>query len=516
MFKDKRSIYIIAFSLVGLLAMQGMWLYYAINQEKRFLNTSTRQAAIEALASIEQKEDSRILVANFDSILNLDENLPELKNHHKSNSEVKVIISASAENSNIHIDNNADSGVKTSYSYTTTTTNKNGATNVQIIRTTNESKGIKPDVEKVKARIKNYEQLLKKIVLETNQKNVKIEDRLNFNELTGNVYKNLASRGINIKPELAVKNKSDSTVFKTPGFIGIPAVVLPMFTKDIVSKNYTLNLFYPSTVSYIFKKAIGVIVLSFFVTLLLITVILLLYKKMLSEQKLNQYKNDFINNLTHELKTPLATISLANANINKLAGYSKTEGLNEYTRIIEEENKKLNNHIEKVFELSLLEKEKQIFTTETIDLTLFLEKFAEQTSVVLQSKNATLKLLLNASETRIKADSFHLTNMMNNLLDNSVKYSRETPVIEISTKNSGKNLLLSIKDNGIGINKEHQKYIFDKFFRVTNKNLHDTKGFGIGLSYVKQVVELLGGSIAIASEENSGTEFIITLPYVES
>lgn len=495
--------------------MQGMWLYYAINQEKRFLNSSTRQAALETLAALEQKEDSKILITNFDSILNLEEHLPKLKNH-KPNAEVKVIISANTENSHVSIHNNGGDKIKTSYSYTTSTTDNAGATNIQIIRTTNEIKEDKEDVDKITARVKSYEQLLKKIVLESKQKNTKIEERVNFKELTTKIQENLESRGVDIMPEIAIKDKSDSVVYKTPNFNGLPAIVLPMFTKDIVFQNYTLNLFYPSTVSYIFKKAIGVIVLSFGVTLLLITVILLLYRKMLNEQKLNQYKNDFINNLTHELKTPLATISLANANIGKISDYSQVNGINEYTRIIDEENKKLNNHIEKVFELSLLEKEKQMFNLQVLEAHKTISECIEQNAQLFQSKNISATLSLKANETKVKADSFHLINVISNLLDNAIKYSSEKATIEISTKNSGNNLLISIKDNGIGISKEHQKYIFDKFFRVTDKDLHATKGFGIGLSYVKQTVELFGGSVSVISEENKGSEFIIALFYVKN
>jgi two-component system, OmpR family, phosphate regulon sensor histidine kinase PhoR len=512
-FKDKRSVYIIAFSLLGLLSMQGMWLFYAIKQEKRFLETNTRQAAIESVSGIEQKEDSKLLITSLDTLMRIDD--PEKEFDFKSafpqkhKSEVKVIVNNGQKNVFVH--NSDKDHVTTAYSISS---DGNEQSEIRIVKSvTEETSG---NTKKIKNKLRNYEQLLKKIVYQSQPKNLKIEDRVNFNELTESLGNNLGTRGIDIKPEVAITDKTGKIVFKTPGYVPAATIIIPMFTKDIIAQGYKFNVFYPSTMNYIFKKAIGVIVLSGCMTILLIAVILFLYRKMLTGQKLNQYKNDFINNLTHELKTPLATISLANSNISSAANYSSQDNIKQYTGIIDEESKKLNNHIEKVFELSLLEKEKQIFTPEILNLHEIVSESIVQNRSTISSKNAKVHLLFEAKEFHVKVDGFHFMNVLSNLIDNAIKYNDGHIEINISTKNTGDKVFLSVKDNGIGISKEHQRFVFDKFFRVTDKDLHSTKGFGIGLSYVKQTIELFGGTIIVNSELNKGSEFIISLPYAKS
>lgn len=506
MFRHKRSVYIIAFTLLGLLAMQGMWLYYAIKQEKHFLDSGTRQAALESLDALEQKEDYHLLVTQLDTILNMDSKKVAKTHSRPKTKNAAVRVMVTQRKTEMVVSNGSSSEV-------TITEDINPVPEIKI--TSPGQIVISSDEEKKAGnKVKGYEQLLKKIVYQSRPR--KMEDRVNLNELLQLIKEKLVSRGIGILPEIAVKDQSDRTVFKTTGYRDAEAIVLPMFTKDIVFQDYTLHLFYPSTLSFIFKRAISVIVLSLFVTALLIIVILMLYRKMLTEQKLNQYKNDFINNLTHELKTPLATISLANSNITSAANYSNQQNIKQYTQIIDEENCKLNNHIEKVFELSLLEKEKQIFSSEPVNVHHLVRDCIVSNNQLLESKQAIVNLKLDAGHHLVMADRFHFENVLFNLLDNALKYGGTGVKIEIESRNESDTLIVSVKDNGIGISKEHQQFIFDKFFRVTHKDLHTTKGFGIGLSYVKQTVELFKGKINVVSEENRGAEFIITLPYAKA
>jgi signal transduction histidine kinase len=401
--------------------------------------------------------------------------------------------------------------MSSSYAYST-----DRGLNSQVHITATENFETISDNPKEKGKLKDYEKILKKMIYQTGTGDLKIEDRVRFPELYRSILKNLRDRGIDILPAVAVKDKDDKIIFKTENYYDAPGIVLAMFSHDIVFQNYSLHVFYPSSINYIFKQAIGVIVMSVLVTILLVLVILMLYRKMLTEQKLNQYKNDFINNLTHELKTPLATISLANSNIASAAGFSNQENLKQYTQIIEEENKKLNNHIEKVFELSLLEKERQMFEKRDLDLHEIIRESLAQNDALVKSSGAEIILSLNAATHIIRGDKFHLTNVISNLLDNAIKYNGGKAKVTIATTNERNRLVLTIKDNGIGISSEHQKLIFDKFFRVTDKDIHTTKGFGVGLSYVKQIVEHLGGVISVNSELNKGSEFTIILPYAEN
>lgn len=508
MFKQNRSVYIIAAALMALLFMQCMWLYYAIKQEKRFLHSGTRQAAIETLAEIEQKEDSKLIITSLDTLLRI---LPERSPKTIRKPETVKVVVSNTDHKRVIVRNNGKETVTSSFSYS-----DNGKTHSEIRIVESDVKTAGPELKRTKTKIKNYEQLLKKIIFQSRKENIKIEERLNFNELQKTLRSNLVARGINIMPELAVTDTTGKPFYHTTGYYSPGEITVPMFTKDIVVKNYNLHLLYPTTLNYLLKKSVTVVVLSFAVTLLLITVILLLYKKILTEQKLNKYKNDFINNLTHELKTPLATISLANSNISAAAGYSQQQNIKKYTAIINEENNKLSSHIEKVFELSLLEKEKQIFTIQPVSLHEVIEEAIQQNTSVINSAGAKFDFMPHAQFSTVAIDKFHFINVLNNLIDNAVKYNEGAIKIAITTQNISDRVILRIKDNGIGISKEHQKYIFDKFFRVMDKDLHTVKGFGVGLSYVKQAIELFKGSIEVNSEENNGSEFIISLPYVRS
>jgi two-component system phosphate regulon sensor histidine kinase PhoR len=500
----KNSVYIIALALAALFVMQGMWLYYAMAQERKYLDESTRQAALESLAALEQKEDARLIVKSLDTLLSLP--LSHNDNPDIKNTEVKVIVTNGRKN--VSVRHSSGNSVSTAYAYSN---DSSGHAQVKMINASSEII-FSGDSGRIKTKMVDYDKLLKKIVIQSDHKNMKIDARVNFTELENSLRKNLTARGIDIKTELAVTGKNDSVIFKSPDYKSGGNIALPMFTRDIISQDYQLHVFYPSTAGFLLKKAMSVILLSLMVTVLLVLVILGLYKKILTGEKLNRYKNDFINNLTHELKTPLATISLANSNIS-VTLKNENEEVQRYTNIIDEESRKLNNHIEKVLELSLLEKEKENFNLTGCDAHELIRKSMEQNESLIKEKNATVETSLNASRYSIKVDPFHFLNVIGNLINNALKYSKEKPEIRISTVNQEKNIVIVVKDNGIGISEENQKLIFDKFFRVTENNLHSTKGFGIGLSYARQSIELFGGTLEVKSELNKGSEFIITLPY---
>ncbi len=233
----------------------------------------------------------------------------------------------------------------------------------------------------------------------------------------------------------------------------------------------------------------------------------------LKQKKLSEIKNDFINNMTHELKTPIATIRISSETLMNMNEDDDQEKLMRYSGIIYKENKRLEQQVERVLNVAKLDKKEIKFKIESFGVHEIIEEAKENLEFnQLEAQGGSINLELNATHFVIKADQVHVTNILYNLLDNALKYCDKTPEIKIKTKNTKNHIHISIQDNGKGISRENIKYIFDKFFRVHTGNLHDVKGFGLGLYYVKTIVEELGGSIQVKSTLGKGSEFTVSFP----
>lgn len=233
----------------------------------------------------------------------------------------------------------------------------------------------------------------------------------------------------------------------------------------------------------------------------------------LKQKKLSEIKNDFINNMTHELKTPIATIGISSETLMNLNPEDSKDKLLRYASIIYKENKRLESQVERVLNVANLDRSEIKLNLTTFDLNEILEEAKENFQFnQLEELGGTITTHFSAEETILNADIVHVTNIVNNLLDNAIKYCDKTPEITISNQNTKGKIQFSIQDNGKGISRENMKYIFDKFYRVPTGNLHDVKGFGLGLFYVKTITEELGGTISVRSVLGKGSEFTITLP----
>lgn len=233
----------------------------------------------------------------------------------------------------------------------------------------------------------------------------------------------------------------------------------------------------------------------------------------LKQKRLSDIKNDFINNMTHELKTPISTIGLSSEMLMK-GTISEKEDIQRYAGVIFKENKRLQKQVERVLNIAKLDKEKIELKTEEINFHELLEEAKDTFEFNQMTHGGTIKLDLKAENDLIQVDAVHIGNVIYNLLDNAVKYCTDQPNISLSTWNDKKGIFFEISDNGIGIKREFQKMIFDKFYRISTGNLHDVKGFGLGLYYVKLVVEAHGGVIDVKSIPGKGTSFKIWLPFV--
>lgn len=232
----------------------------------------------------------------------------------------------------------------------------------------------------------------------------------------------------------------------------------------------------------------------------------------LKQKKLSVIKNDFISNMTHEFKTPISTISLASEMLDDVSISQTPEKQHRYIKMIRDENKRLSVLVESILQTSILDKGEFILKLSEIDVHEIINTAINNTQLLIAQRNGKVQTFLKAQKFKLQADKVHLTNIIFNLIDNAIKYSKENPEIVISTYNTAEGIMIEVKDNGIGISKENQRKIFDKFYRVPTGNVHNVKGFGLGLSYVLAVVLKHHGTISVNSEIGKGSTFKVHLP----
>jgi two-component system, OmpR family, phosphate regulon sensor histidine kinase PhoR len=230
------------------------------------------------------------------------------------------------------------------------------------------------------------------------------------------------------------------------------------------------------------------------------------------QKKLSAMKNDFIGNMTHELKTPISTIALSSEVISDPGIIHEPERLREYARIIRSENDRLRTQVERVLQLSTLDKDSLQMKREAVDMHQVARDVAESFKLALQERRVELRTALEATHATVIGDRVHLTNALFNLVDNALKYGRTNSRIEVRSSDKGNEFLISVKDEGIGIKKEDLKYIFERFYRVHTGNVHDVKGFGLGLHYVQEIARAHGGGVSVQSEFGKGSVFTLSLP----
>lgn len=362
-------------------------------------------------------------------------------------------------------------------------------------------------------RTQNKAELVKNVLTDVIHGSRDIYERLDRQTLDTLLKKELRSRGITIPYQYGVKNSSNMifssfAVNYTPELLKKAYKVL-LFPNDLQPQNHFLYVYFPDTRSFILRNMWSVFLSSILLFLAVGGVFYSSISTMLKQKKLADIKNDFINNMTHEFKTPISTISLA-VEVMKDSDVKKDSvKMNRYLNIIQDENRRLGTQVEKVLQMALLDKGEVKLRMDSVDVHETIEQVLTNLSVQIEQKNGIVNLELEADNSEIVADEVHLTNIIYNLLDNANKYSPENPEITIRTENVGNLLKISISDKGIGMTKDQVARIFERFYRVPTGNLHDVKGFGLGLSYVKKMVELHNGQIFVESKLGEGSKFEI-------
>ncbi len=296
--------------------------------------------------------------------------------------------------------------------------------------------------------------------------------------------------------------------------------------QDLMDSNYRVSLFdgYDGPRGYIiayspqkddvifssilYNLGASLLFVGIILTCFIYTIYVILFQKKLSEMK-----TDFINNMTHEFKTPIATISLATDSIISPRVSGDPEKVKRFASIIKQENRRMNDQVEKVLQMAKLDKSKLNLNLTEVDLNEVVSDAALYISLQVEPRGGTIETFLEADPSEVEGDLTHLSSLINNLLDNANKYSPEAPKIIVSTRNVSKGIEVTVKDHGLGMSREARKNIFDRFYRVHTGDRHDVKGFGLGLSYVKTITEVHNGTINVKSELGKGSSFIVTFPY---
>ncbi len=294
--------------------------------------------------------------------------------------------------------------------------------------------------------------------------------------------------------------------------------ILPESGTDLdgIAQAEQLIVIVPSFKKQVWDSLKWVILLGILFLLIILSAFFVTLKTLFNQKKLSEIKSDFINNMTHEFKTPLATISLAVDALKNEKVQSDAAKMQYFTGIIKEENTRMNKHVETILQAALLEKQELQLTLVALPVHETIHHILDAYELQIQEKNAQVELLFNATTDIIHADEVHFTNLLSNLVDNAIKYSKENLVLKITTQNNNGKINIKVEDNGIGMSKETVKRIFERFYRAHTGNRHNVKGFGLGMSYVKTVVDAHKGKIKVESILGKGTTFTMEFPLMKS
>src|SRR5687767_12729232 len=360
-----------------------------------------------------------------------------------------------------------------------------------------------------------------------------ISERIDPEKLTQFINEELENHGIKLPYQYGVIQASDSNFIIINGNYVVGGIgeteashvdtesrslfnskyQVALYRSDIRSSPGWLKLHFPNKTSWLWYSLLPTLLAAVLFTMLILVCFSYTIHVILRQKKVSEMKTDFINNMTHEFKTPIATISLAADSIASPKVISDENKINRFVGIIRQENKRMLQQVEKVLQMALIDKKDFQLKLSEVDVHELIRQAVDHLSLQVQKREGNIQTQLEAEKPVIEGDQTHLSNVIHNLLDNANKYSADAPEIAISTFNINGGIQINVEDKGIGMTKEDQKHIFDKFFRVHTGNLHDVKGFGLGLSYVKAITTAHQGSIDVKSEPGKGSKFSIQLPY---
>lgn len=514
-------------SLIGIIFVQLFWMYKAISVKEEHFNQQINQALISAVKRIERNQNANFISNIFSGLPNNN----KISLNKKTDSafiEFSNFWQNKTTEDNIKIQKIEKNGIETiEYSFDTIikTGNKKQfiQTHSQITRPKGNNIIISNKTTTNKELIynpseKQINDIMEQMILEFSVRNMSIEDRLSYSIIKPTLKFELRNLNIPLNFEYAITDKSGVFYKKlsTHNFnkeLIKKSYKTALFPNDILNKSYQLLLYFPNKRNYIINNLLWPFITSFIFTLIILITFYFTLKTIYNQKKISEIKNDFINNITHEFKTPIATISLSADSIKNPTIINSKDKILKFIDIIKEENTRMNRQIESILKMSLLDRNNFKLTIKPVNVHPLIEHAIKNINLQVQQKNGTIEIDLNAQNDLLKIDETHFINVIYNLLDNANKYTtNNNPKILVNSYNTNNKFCLSITDNGIGMDKDKLNKIFEKFYRVPTGNVHTIKGFGLGLSYVKAIISQFNGDIKVKSKKNIGSTFTIEIP----
>lgn len=376
---------------------------------------------------------------------------------------------------------------------------------------------VKPDITiKKSGNIELLDKAQFEIFFRDIVENKSLNERVSNEKLQELLKHELKQADVNTPFEFGIYSNAMATKIKSENFRFDKnnTFTTPVFTNNDGNSKYQLMVSFPEKKKFLFSELIGITTLSIIFTLIILIAYSSALNQLIKQRQISEIKTDFINNMTHEFKTPIATINLALDAIKNPKIIDDKEKVQRYLQMIRDENKRMHAQVENVLRISKLEKKELDISKESTDIHEIIEDAIEHINLIIEDRNGVINNHLDAKRTTVLLSDFHFTNVIVNILDNAIKYSPENPMIDIYSENIKDFVIIKIKDQGAGMSKIAQKSIFEKFYREHTGDLHNVKGHGLGLAYVKRIVEDHNGQITVESEKGKGSTFIIKLPLI--
>ncbi len=511
-------------SILGIVILQGYWIFSAWNDKEKEFSLAVQQSLMMVADEIQERELSDYIAAY--------ENLLDSLETPDNESFANVFLFLDEDKTNNLISYYTYGILEEDYKITPyldptlgdtieTLTDVKQVKNTTIINKNdvfNRENNIATSIEKISTiRRMNIANQRIRSTFKNYIANTPIHKRLNVNELDYVLKREFDAKMIVTPYEfgiydngLATKIKSNNYSEKQKGY----RYSIPIFQDDDSIRNYELLISFPEKDQYVFSSILTIGGLTLFLTLFIVLVSSSALYQIIQQKKISEIKTDFINNMSHEFKTPIATINLALDAISNPKIIETPTKVFKYVKMIREENSRMLSQVENVLRISQLERSNQPIQKTIVDTHKIIVDAVSHIQLILKDKSGDLKMHLNAEQTLISGNKSHLTNVVVNLLDNAVKYCDQIPKVMVDTFNEDNSFIIKIKDNGIGMTSVEQKRIFDKFFRAASGDIHNVKGHGLGLAYVKKIIDIHKGEIKLKSKKDFGTIFTIRIPNI--
>ena len=507
------------FSLAGIILIQGYWIYTSINTHEQEFSMAVRQS----LASVAEDIQERELRHYLNKYKEIRDSIGQ-----PQNSQIRQVLSFTDSDNASNLSSLFTFGIlEEEYNIPISANEKGGTSTVFDLKGIETRTIFKEAFDPENNRVFSTEtykdespiELVDKVTYQSFFSKIAntfpVHKRLNAFELQLLINRELNQRNVVTPFEFGVYSDGLATKVSSNNYAETqkgPQYSVPIFIDNQGSSQYELIVSFPEKDLYVRSSIIGVASLSFILTLLIIVVCAVAIYQIIKQKKISEVKSDFINNMSHEFKTPLATINLAIDAIENPQNIKDEKKISRYLNMMREENKRMKDQVDTVLMISQLERGSTPMEWELIDPQDAIQGAVNHVSLIIQNRQGAIHTDFQAAPCALRADKNHFTNMITNLLDNAIKYSEGAPQIALKTAVVDGQYTIKISDKGMGMDQETLKLIFQKFYRVQSGNIHNIKGHGLGLSYVKKILELLNGTIHVRSTLGEGSEFTIQLP----